>query len=164
MLLKCYCIFTCNSGKKVEKEPEHGRIKLFSFSHHSTVIVSHSLTLETGNILGARSKIRGTTSEMEAGDQNKPVGGATRRTVNAACFVSASIRVSAEMASPLRALLWDIRKQLHLLSEEQLHRVALSLEDERDIEVPAVTGTNKLELVELIEDYMRSDQLRCLED
>jgi len=67
-------------------------------------------------------------------------------------------------SAPLRALLWDIQKQLHLLSEEQLHSLALSLEDERGLEIPEVTGTNEPELFEFIVDYMKSDQLRKLED
>lgn len=67
-------------------------------------------------------------------------------------------------SAPLRALLWDIQKQLHLLSEEQLYSLASSLEDERGLEVPKVTGTNEPELFEFIVDYMKSDQLRTLED
>lgn len=67
-------------------------------------------------------------------------------------------------SAPLRALLWDIQKQLHLLSEEQLHSLALSLEVGRDREVPEVTGSNESEFFEFIVDYMRSDQLRNLED
>ena len=67
-------------------------------------------------------------------------------------------------SAPLRALLWDIQKQLHLLSEEQLYNVASSLEDERGLEVPKVTGTNEPELFEFIVDYTKSDQLRTLED
>ncbi|XP_077340604.1 uncharacterized protein LOC143984182 [Lithobates pipiens] len=68
------------------------------------------------------------------------------------------------MASPHRALMWDIRKQIHLLNEEQLHSLAITLEDERDVDVPSVTGTNEMELVEFIKDYLRSDQLEKLED
>lgn len=67
-------------------------------------------------------------------------------------------------SAPLPALLWDVKKQLHLLSEEQLYSLASSLEDERGLEVPKVTGTNEPELFEFIVDYMKSDQLRTLED
>lgn len=67
-------------------------------------------------------------------------------------------------SAPLRALLWDIQRQLHVLSEEQLYRLASSLEDERDTAVPEVTGTNEPELFEFIVDYMKSDQLKKLED
>lgn len=68
------------------------------------------------------------------------------------------------MASPHRALMWDIRKQINLLSKEQLHRLAITLEDERDVDFPSVTGANRMELVEFIVDYMRSDQLEKFED
>ncbi len=67
-------------------------------------------------------------------------------------------------SAPLRALLWDIQRQLYLLSEEQLYKLASSLEDERDTAVPEVTGTNEPELFEFIVDYMKSDQLKKLED
>lgn len=67
-------------------------------------------------------------------------------------------------SAPLRALLWDIQRQLYLLSEEQLYKLASSLEDERDTAVPEVTGTNEPERFEFIVDYMKSDQLKKLED
>lgn len=42
--------------------------------------------------------------------------------------------------------------------------IDLSLEVERDTEVLSITGAGELELVEFIEDYLRSDQLRKSED
>lgn len=52
----------------------------------------------------------------------------------------------------------------HLLSEEQLYSLALSLKDERDMEILEVTCTIEPELFEFIVDYMKSDQLGKLED
>ncbi|XP_077346127.1 uncharacterized protein LOC143989728 [Lithobates pipiens] len=68
------------------------------------------------------------------------------------------------MPSPRRALMWDIQRHIHQLNEEQLHSLAITLEDERDVDVLSVTGTNEMELVEFIKDYLRSDQLEKLED
>lgn len=67
-------------------------------------------------------------------------------------------------SAPLCALLWDIQRQLHLLSEEQLYRLTSSLKDEGDKAIPEVTGTNEPERFEFIVDYLKSDQLKKLED
>lgn len=61
-------------------------------------------------------------------------------------------------------LLWEIQKLLHLLNEEQLYKVAVSLEDEWEVDIPAVTGSNEPELFEYLVGYMKSDQLMDLED
>lgn len=74
-------------------------------------------------------------------------------------------RYPVEMSSnPRRELLWEIQKLLHLLNEEQLYNIAVSLEDEREVDIPAVTGSNEPELFEYLVGYMKSDQLMDLED
>lgn len=67
-------------------------------------------------------------------------------------------------SDPRRVLQWDIQKKLHHLTEQQLYRLAVALEDEREVAIPAATGSNELELFDHIVGYMNSESLQSRED
>lgn len=67
-------------------------------------------------------------------------------------------------SDPRRVLQWDIQKKLLQLDEPQLYRLAVALEDDRGVEIPAATGSNELELFDHIVGYMNSESLQNRED
>lgn len=67
-------------------------------------------------------------------------------------------------SDPVRGMQWEIRKKLLQLDEAQLYRLAVALEDDRGVEIPAATGSNELELFDHIVGYMNSESLQRRED
>uniref|UniRef100_A0AAV2LRQ4 PRD domain-containing protein n=1 Tax=Knipowitschia caucasica TaxID=637954 RepID=A0AAV2LRQ4_KNICA len=69
--------------------------------------------------------------------------------------------------SALHDLKWEIQRGLHLLtsahSKDILYKLAESLQDEVEGETPGAEST-EVELFDFIVDYMRSPQLKILED
>lgn len=67
----------------------------------------------------------------------------------------------------LRDLRWDIQQQLHQLAssanKDLLYKLAVSCQDEVEEDLPGVEST-EVELFDFIVDFLRSKQLRSLED